>query len=141
MKTSTTSGGSARANALITTVSVLGILVLLNVLGLWVFGKADLTDNKRYTLSDVSRQAVKDLDGLDVQVFISKDLPPSMAQGWGRQRDIRGVDREFLDKLDEYQSYSGGNMTITRVTDDIEDQADKAGLQLFTSKEAEVQGG
>ncbi|MBL6975451.1 MAG: Gldg family protein [Deltaproteobacteria bacterium] len=141
MATTTKSGRSARTNAVITALSVLGILVLLNVLGLWVFGKLDLTDNQRYTLSAVSREAVQDLDSVNVQLFLSEELPPTLSTGWGRERDIRGVDREFGDKLEEYRSYSGGNMQITRVTEDIEKKAGEARLELFTGKEAEVEGG
>lgn len=141
MVTRTQSGRSARTNAILTALSVLGILILLNVIGLWFFGRLDLTDNRRYTLSEVSREAVRALDSVDVQVFISKDLPPTMSVGFGQERDIRGVDREFLDKLEEYRSYSGGAMRITRVTEDIEEKAKQARLELFTGHEAAVEGG
>lgn len=134
-------GRSARTNSLITVLSIIGILVLLNALGVFVFGRADLTDNARYSLSDVSKDAVNQLDGLDVQVFISKDLPTSIAAGYGRTQDIRGVDRDLLDKLNEYQSYSNGKMRITVVADDIEGKAEKAKLELFTGKEAAVEAG
>jgi len=137
----TRSGSSARKNAVITTASVVGILILLNVLSMWVFGKIDLTENQRYTLSDVSREAVRDLDSVDVQVFISEEIPPTISRGWGRKQDIRGVDRELLDKLDEYRSYSGGNMRITRIVEEIEERAGEAKLELFTGKEAAVEGG
>lgn len=136
----TISGQSARTNAIISVVSVIGILVLVNVIGIFIFGRLDLTDNKRFTLSEVSKQAVRDLDGLDVQVFISKDLPNTIQIGWGQERDIRGVDRELLDKLAEYQSHSNGNMSISIVTDDVEEKAAKAKLELFTGRQAEVSG-
>jgi ABC-type uncharacterized transport system involved in gliding motility auxiliary subunit len=140
MATLTRSGRSARTNAIVGVVSVLGIVVLLNVIGVWVFGRADLTENRRFTLSEVSRAAARDLDGLDVQVFVSKDLPGTIQVGWGQEKDIRGADRELLDKLAEYQSYSNGGMTVTLVADDIEDKAAKAKLELFTGKKAEVSG-
>ncbi len=141
MATQTKSGRSARTNAWVVTASVLGILVLVNALGVWLFGRADLTANQQYTLSEVSRQAARDLDSVDVQVFVSPDLPATLDLGFGRERDIRGVAREFVDKLNEYQSYSHGNMRITRVTDDVEGKAEKARLELFTGKEAAVEGG
>ena len=59
MSTRTRSGRSARTNAIVTVGSVIGILVLLNVLGVFVFGRADLTVNQRYTLSGVSKAAVE----------------------------------------------------------------------------------
>jgi ABC-type uncharacterized transport system involved in gliding motility auxiliary subunit len=72
---------------------------------------------------------------------VSADLPATLDQGFGRERDIRGVAREFVDKLNEYQSYSRGNMRVTRVTEDVEGRAEKARLELFTGKEAAVEGG
>jgi ABC-type uncharacterized transport system involved in gliding motility auxiliary subunit len=141
MATQTKSGRSARTNALVGTASVLGILVLVNVLGVWAFGRVDLTENQRYTLSDVSRTAVKDLDSVDVQVFVSPDIPGTLDLGFGRERDLRGVAREFVDKLSEYQSYSSGNLRITRVTEDVEGKAEKARLELFTGKEAAIEAG
>jgi ABC-type uncharacterized transport system involved in gliding motility auxiliary subunit len=141
MATQTKSGRSARTNAWVVTASILGILVLVNALGVWLFGRADLTANQQYTLSDVSRQAAMDLDSVDVQIFVSPDLPATLDQGFGRERDIRGVAREFVDKLNEYQSYSRGNMRVTRVTEDVEGKAEKARLELFTGKEAAVEGG
>ncbi|HOU55062.1 MAG TPA: Gldg family protein [Myxococcota bacterium] len=137
----TQSGRSARVNATVTVVSILGILVLVNVLGVFLFGRWDLTDNKRYSLSEVSRQAVRDLDSVQVQVFVSPDLPGTLDLGYGRERDIRGVAREFLDKLEEYRSYAGGRMHVTRVTEDVENKAQAARLELFTGKEAAVEGG
>jgi len=141
MATQTKSGRSARTNAWVVTASVLGILILVNALGVWLFGRADLTANQQYTLSEVSRQAARDLDSVDVQLFVSPDLPATLDLGFGRERDIRGVAREFVDKLNEYQSYSHGNMRITRVSDDVEGKAEKARLELFTGKEAAVEGG
>jgi ABC-type uncharacterized transport system involved in gliding motility auxiliary subunit len=137
----TKTGQEAKINTLVVTISLIGILVVVNVLSYFFYGRIDLTDNKRYTLSEVSKKAIQDLESLDVQVFISKDLPPTITVGYGQERDIRGVDREFLDKLEEYRSYSGGRMRITRVTDNIEEKAEQAKLELFTSKEAQVQGG
>lgn len=141
MGTMTKTGKSARMNAIISLCAIIGILVVINIISGFLFGKIDLTENKRYTLSDVSIEAVRALDSLDVQVFISKDLPSTITVGFGQEKDIRGVDRAFLDKLEEYQSYSQGRMKISIVSDDIEEKASKAKLELFTGKKAEVEGG
>lgn len=143
----TKSGRIARRNAALTVGLVLGILVLVNVLGQWVPLRLDLTDTQRYRLSDVSRETARMLDGVEVRVFVSEGLPNSISDPWGRKRDIRGVAREFLDRLSEYEMQSGGRMTVVRVRpqrDDamsLEDRARDARLELFTGKEAELEGG
>jgi ABC-type uncharacterized transport system involved in gliding motility auxiliary subunit len=131
----------ASANALIILLSIIGIIVVLNVIALKVFGQIDLTDNDVYTLSDVSREAVKNLSDLEVRVYISKELPDSIELGYGMEKKIRGIDREFVDKLRQYQSYSDGNMRLVFISREIETQAEKAKLQLFSGKQAEVSGG
>ena len=130
----------SRRNAVLAALAISGIAVLLNVLGFWFFGRVDLTRNSRYSLSQTSRDAVRMLDGLDVQVFISSDLPTSMVYQ-GRQIQIRGFDRELLDRLGEYQSWSAGGMRISVVRDDVEPKAARARLELFSWKDAEVRGG
>lgn len=130
----------SRRNAVIAALAVSGIAILINVLGFWFFGRLDLTRNSRYSLSQTSRDAVRQLEGLDVQVFISRDLPTSMLHH-GREIQIKGFDRELLDKLGEYESWSAGGMRISVVRDDVEQKAERARLELFSWKDAEVRGG
>lgn len=143
----TKSGRIARRNAALTVALVLGILVLANVAIQWVPLRLDLTDTQRYRLSDASLEAARALDGIEVRAYVSSDLPNSISDPWGRKRDIRGVAREFLDRLAEFESRSGGAMTIVHVrgsNDDtaaLEDKARDAKLELFTGKEAEIDGG
>lgn len=52
------------------------VVVLLNVAGATLFFRADLTENRVYSLSDVSIEAVKNLsEPLTINVFFSGDLP------------------------------------------------------------------
>lgn len=131
---------NARTNALVTCAAVIGIIVLVNVIGLWVFGRLDLTRNSRYSLSDVSINAVRALEGLEVSVFVSPDLPTEIVYQ-GRQLQIEGFDRDLMDKISEYKSYAAGRMKVTVVKDDLEGRAAKARLELFTGKEAIVEHG
>ncbi|MGD9364096.1 MAG: Gldg family protein [Desulfobacteraceae bacterium] len=52
------------------------VLVLINVAGLTLFFRGDLTKNGIYSLSDVSKQVVSTLsEPLTIKVFFTKDLP------------------------------------------------------------------
>lgn len=134
-----------KRNALFALGLSIGILVLANILVQWIPARLDLTDSKRYSLSQVSKDAARALDGVEVRVFVSSDMPNSISGPYGRKQDIRGVAREFLDRLFEYESRSGGRLTVTRVTASsgmsLEDKAAEAKLELFTGKEAEFEGG
>jgi ABC-type uncharacterized transport system involved in gliding motility auxiliary subunit len=144
--TTGTSGGrnarqQARTNAIIMLLAVVGIVVLVNVINTGVFGRVDLTQNAVHTLSDASKAAVQRLEDLEVRVYVSADLPTEVDVGYGQKVQPRQAAQAFLDKLEEYRSYSDGNMTLLRVRDDVETKAENAKLRLFSAEEARVSSG
>ncbi|MBI5546203.1 MAG: GldG family protein [Deltaproteobacteria bacterium] len=81
--------------------AVLGSLVLINIIGLGLFGRLDLTCGKEFTLSSATRATLKDLsDPVTVRAYFSKDLPPPHAS----------TARYVKDLLEEYYASSGGNL-------------------------------
>ncbi|MGB4001179.1 MAG: Gldg family protein, partial [Desulfomonilia bacterium] len=73
------------------------LLVLLNVAGLTLYLRADLTKNRVYSLSKVSREVVATLkEPLTINVFFTKNLPAP----------YNTVERYLRDLLEEY-SLSG----------------------------------
>lgn len=87
------------SNAVLYAVFVIGAVVLLNLIGTRVFGRVDLTENRIYTLSQPSKDLVKNLpDYLSVKAFISADLPP----------ELKAVSRYVRDLIDEYKTSSRG---------------------------------
>ncbi len=83
------------------------ILIALNLIGLNVFFRLDLTDEKVYSLAKASIETVRALDDpVTVRVYFTADLPAPYSSN-----------RRFLrDKLDEYRAY-GGNMFQYRFID------------------------
>lgn len=132
---------SVRQNNRVITISVVGIVILLNILGIWIYGTWDLTDTSRYTLSKVSIDTVRNLQDLQVNAYISPDLPPVIDLGRGRVLDLRGLRQEFLDKLRQYQSESNGHMRLNIVTKNVVQKAKKANLRLFAGQNAQVSNG
>ena len=128
------------SNARVTLLATVAILVVINVfLSPRFFGRLDLTDKGIHTLDPASIAIVQDLEEVTVQVFISDPLPDTMKRGYRTLR-LRGVAQAFQDKLEEYQAYSGGTLKIVRVRGDVEKEAEKAKLSLFSSDEAKIEG-
>jgi len=77
------------------------ILVVINLIGLNLFFRLDLTDDRVYSLPDVSIKIVRELDDpVTITAFFTDDLPAPYAQN-----------RRFLrDKLDDYRAYGGANI-------------------------------
>ena len=102
---------------------ILGILIVLNVIGLRFFKRLDLTQEKIYTLSDASKNLVRSLDDkFLVKAYFTSDLPPEYANNL----------RYLQDQLDEYRAYGGGNFQYEIIHPDkkeeLEQEAQRYGI-------------
>ena len=82
------------------------ILVLLNVVGIGLFKhlRLDLTKNKSFTISKVSKDVVGNLnDPLRVKIFFSKNLPPQYAS---IERYLRDLMPEYAARANRYFNYT-----------------------------------
>ncbi len=96
------------------------VIVLVNVAGLTLFFRADLTDNKIYSLSDASKEAVSTLsEPLNIKVFFSKNLP---APHNNTERYLRDLLTEYAARAGKYFNFTFYN--VSQETD-IADKADK----------------
>lgn len=97
-----------------------GILVVVNLISVNWFERADLTDDNVYSLSDASIDLVRSLDDpVTIKAFFTKDLPAPYS-----------ANRRMLqDKLDEYRAYGGNNIQYDFVdptdSDELKEQAER----------------
>ena len=88
---------ASASNAVLYAVFFVGAVVLVNLISTRFFARADLTEAKTYTISQSSRDLVKNLpDYLNAKLFISKDLPP----------ELQAAGRYVRDTLAEYDNAS-----------------------------------
>lgn len=81
--------------------TVIGIVVALNVLSGYFFTRFDLTSEKRYTLSDTSKELLENMeDVVYLKVYLDGELPAGF-------RRLRDRTREMLD---EFRAYSNNNI-------------------------------
>jgi ABC-2 type transport system permease protein len=108
-----------------------GIIVLLNVLGVWFFGRTDVTQNKLFSLSEGSRKVVAGLgEELTVTAYFTKDLPPP----------FNATERYVRDILDEYQASSKGKLKVQFInpdSDEMREQAQSEGVQKVAHQKIE----
>jgi ABC-2 type transport system permease protein len=92
---------SSASNATAYVLLTIGAVVAVNLISTRLFGRLDLTENHVYTLSPASKTIVGSMpDYLTVKAYISKDLPPELAN----------VSRYLRDLLDDYHTYSKGKL-------------------------------
>ena len=86
-----------KRNEIISLIITLIIIVLVNIIGSFVFTRFDLTSEKRYTLSDTSKEILKDLDDyVYFRVYLEGDFPAG----------FKKLRKETKEMLDEFRAYS-----------------------------------
>jgi len=118
-----------KKDALIKLAIIIGIIVLINVISKRVFTRIDLTKNNSFTLSKVSKDVVSGLDDkILVKAYFSNNLPPP----------YNNLRRQVQDLLDDYRSYSKGNMNYEFLNptsegegegNELDKEAQKYGIQ------------
>jgi ABC-type uncharacterized transport system involved in gliding motility auxiliary subunit len=108
-----------------------GVLIALNVVGVFLFFRADATQNEAYSLSEGSIDTVSNLDEtLTVTAYFTADLPAP----------FNATERYVRDILTEYQQASSGHMVVRFVspdTDDEREEANRQGVQLVQHQHIE----
>lgn len=78
-----------------------GILFFINVVAQFVFARFDMTQEKRYSLSESSKKLSKNLkDIVYLKIYLDGDLPPGFLK----------LRNSFKEMLDEFRLYSNGNI-------------------------------
>ncbi|MCA9514727.1 MAG: Gldg family protein [Myxococcales bacterium] len=119
---------------------VVAVAVLVNLISGAMYGRADLTEHGINLLSDASKDAVRELDGLEMRVYISPDIPdeiPSPQPGAPPMK-LLGVPQKLRDKIEEYKAVAGSGLTVTYVKEHVVEEAKKAKLKTFRGKGATV---
>ncbi len=90
-----------KSQTLLRVVIVLVILILVNIISIRIFGRLDVTRNRVFSLSDASKELMRNLDDkVTVRAYFTEDLPAP----YNNNR------RTLLDELNEYKAYARGNL-------------------------------
>ncbi|MCK8491457.1 gliding motility-associated ABC transporter substrate-binding protein GldG [Spirosoma sp. RP8] len=85
-------------SASLRTLLIIAALVAVNILSAFVFFRLDLTQEKRYTLSEATQNLLADLpDDVHVDVYLTGDLPPA----------FKRLENAIRETLDEFQAQRG----------------------------------
>lgn len=86
-----------KKNQIVAFLVTVAIVVLVNIIGSYVFTRFDLTSEKRYTLSPTTKEILNDLnDYVYFKVYLEGDFPAG----------FKKLRRETKEMLDEFRAYS-----------------------------------
>lgn len=81
----------------------IGIAVLMNIVGARIPGRLDITEEKIYELSPVTKQTLGDLDDVvNIKLYATSELPAQ----------LRPILRDTKDVLRDYELYSNGKVKV-----------------------------
>ena len=96
------------------------VIILLNVIGSFIHQRIDLTSEKRYTLSPITRQTLRNLNGtVFIRVYLDGELPPGFVRMRSAIEDLledfsryapRRIEYEFQDLNEETDEAFRRNM-------------------------------
>ena len=111
--------------AVITRLSfIIGILVLINFLANRMFFRLDFTADKRYTLSEATKNILKGLDRpITVKAYFSENLPPNIAK----------TRRDFREQLIEFSSWSNGKLVFEFINPNLDEVSERKAQQAGIS--------
>jgi len=97
-------GASSRYGKYIKFITYLVTIVLINIVGITLYARIDLTANKTYSISAVSKKVVATLtEPLTIKVFFTRDLP---APHNTTEQYLRDLLEEYALYADRHFNYS-----------------------------------
>lgn len=109
---------------IISVVLVSAIVLIVNLISQDFFIRLDFSEGKQYTLSNATRDILKNLsEPVTVKAYFSENLPPQVSK----------AKKDFKEMLIEYNSRSKGNLVYEFVdpskNEDLEREAQQDGIQ------------
>lgn len=90
-----------KKNNIIRLVSIIGIIVLINIIGQYFHGYYDFTDDKRFSLTEPTKKLLKDQkDVIFVKVLLGGDLPSGFKRLGKSVEEILGQFKSINPKLE-----------------------------------------
>lgn len=108
-------------NSIITQVLILiGIIILINILAAQFYFRLDFTADKRYTLSDATKNILESLvEPVTITAYFTEDVPSELIK----------VRKDFKDLLIEYANVSDGNVVYEFIDPNVSQQKEQEAMQ------------
>ena len=101
---------------------LIGAVILLNVIGAFLYARFDVTEDKRYSLSDGTIEYLSDKgnfqDRISLKIYLDGNLPA----------ELKTFRNAIEDKLKEFKQYTGSRLEYTFVDPNEGNEADRQSL-------------
>lgn len=92
-----------KKNTIVNVVLLIAVIVFLNLVSNYLYFRLDLTEDKRYTLGNATKDILKNLEEpVTIKAYFSENLPPQVSK----------IKKDFEEYLIEYGRLSNGNVVF-----------------------------
>lgn len=110
-----------KKNIIITTLILLGIIAISNIIASGFFYRFDLTQEKEFSVSSATKKIVKNLDDIvTIRAYFSQELPTELLL----------LRREVEDVFGEYKNYSRGKIKVEFIDPDKDEEKKQEALNM-----------
>lgn len=128
-----------KRNSIVGFVLLLAVIVLANVLSSFIFTRVDLTSEKRFTLSQATKDELASLqDIVYFKVYLNGDLPPGFQRLSTATRDMLNEMRQYAKGNLEYEFIDPSAFEDEKQRADLYKQLSERGLQPTNLQENET---
>lgn len=111
------------------------LLISLNIVGQYVFSRFDLTSDKRYTISDATKEKLRGLeDVVFIRIYLDGDLPAGFKRLRSSTREMLDEFRVFADDNIQYEFIDPSAEPDQKIRNDIYRELSKKGLNYTNLK-------
>lgn len=131
---------SRRSKDFVRFVLVVAIVILLNIIGSLKFFRVDLTAEKRYSLSDATKNLLESFDEiLYVKIYLEGDFPAGFQRLQRESKQMLDEFRAYNPRI-EYEFINPNEGEDADINDDIKEQLQFKGLKPYQIRENEKGG-
>jgi ABC-2 type transport system permease protein len=128
-ETTTKTKKDPKSDNIIQLVSGLIIIILLNVIGSYIFTRFDLTNEKRFTLSSSTKQMLRETDDIIYfKVYLEGDFPSGFKKLSQSTREMLDEFRAYSDNI-QYEFINPTASEDAKVRKDVYDRLVEQGLE------------
>ncbi len=111
------------------------LLISLNIVGQYIFSRFDLTSDKRYTISEATKEKLKGLeDVVFVRIYLDGDLPAGFKRLKNSTREMLEEFRVYANDNIQYEFIDPSAEPDQKVRNDIYRELSKKGLNYTNLK-------
>lgn len=104
-----------KKNTVVNVILLIAVIVFVNLVSNYLYFRLDLTEDKRYTLGNATKEILKNIEEpVTIKAYFSENLPPQVSK----------IKKDFEEYLIEYGRLSNGNVVFEFINPNKDEESE-----------------